>query len=73
MSVRQKTLNKIEKVIRKDMKANKDGGERRHSSTIFGEDNEEPFCQRLKSVASNKVFISLCLSLSNLYFVVTGV
>ena len=28
---------------------------------------------KLKSVATNKVFLSLCLSLSGLYFVVTGV
>ena len=73
MSVRQKTLNKIEKVIRKDMKASKEGGERRLSQALFGEEKKEPFCQRLKSVATNKVFVSLCFSLSGLYFVVTGV
>ena len=72
MTVRQKTLQKIEKLIRKDQKE-AENGERRQSLAFLQDEKKESFCQRIKSVISNKVFVSLCLSLSGLYFIVTGV
>jgi len=34
---------------------------------------DNSFCQRLKSLAANRNYLRLCLSLSVLYFVITGI
>jgi sugar phosphate permease len=68
MAIRQKALQKIEKQIKKI-----DSGRASNlDSTGFGAD-KEPFMAKLKSVISNKVFMSLCMCLTGLFFVVTGI
>jgi len=43
-------------------------------SSVFGEQKKgETFCNKLKSVISNKVWLALMLSLTGLFYVVTGI
>jgi sugar phosphate permease len=65
MTIRQKALSKIEKLIKKESKG-KDG------KTSFSEE-DQPFREKLKAVITNKVFVCLCMSLTGLFFVVTGI
>lgn len=65
MHIRQKALSKIEKLIKKEQKG-KDG------KLSFNEE-DQPFREKLRSVITNKVFVCLCMSLTGLYFVVTGI
>lgn len=36
-------------------------------------DVDKTFCQRMKAIFSNKSFGLICMSLSGLYFVITGI
>ena len=65
MTIRQKALSKIEKLIKKESKG-KDG------KTSFSEE-DQPFREKLKAVITNKVFVCLCMSLTGLFLVVTGI
>ena len=68
--VRQKTLKRIEKEIKK--KNNGVEGDERKGS-VFGVAKKEAFCDKLKSVISNRVFLAIMVSLTGLYYVVTGI
>lgn len=68
MAIRQKALQKLEKQIKKI-----DNGRASNlDSTGFGGE-KKPFMEELKSVISNKVFVALCMCLTGLFFVVTGI
>eukprot|EP00356_Strombidium_inclinatum_P010672 CAMPEP_0170481786 /NCGR_PEP_ID=MMETSP0208-20121228/2090_1 /TAXON_ID=197538 /ORGANISM="Strombidium inclinatum, Strain S3" /LENGTH=278 /DNA_ID=CAMNT_0010754551 /DNA_START=1189 /DNA_END=2024 /DNA_ORIENTATION=- len=61
--LKQGALHKLTKQIKKDQEKQNDESAQK----------KETFRQQLKSVISNKAFVCLCLSLTGLYFVVTGV
>ena len=73
--LREKTLRKIEKEIKK--KQNIDPNDKESAagrrSSVFGSATKQTFCEKLKSVVSNKVFLSLMFSLTGLFYVVTGI
>ena len=72
--VRERALKKIEKIIKNEQR------DRRFSlntNKILGTTNKQysrkEFIKRMKSILSNKVFVSLVLALTLLYFTVTGI
>ena len=67
MKIRMRTYQKLSKSLKKEKEGN--------GRFAFGakEGNNESFCNKLKSVITNGVFVSLCLCLAGLYFVVTGI
>lgn len=72
--VRERALKKIEKIIKNEQR------DRRFSlntNKILGttnkQDSRKEFIKRMKSILSNKVFVSLVLALTLLYFTVTGI
>ena len=72
--VRERALKKIEKLIKNEQR------DRRFSlntNNILGTTNKQnsrkEFIKRMKSILSNKVFVSLVLALTLLYFTVTGI
>jgi len=66
MKIRLRTFHRISNYLKKER-------ENTRKSSFSKEGSDEPFCQKLKSVTTNKIFVCLCISLSGLYFVVTGI
>jgi sugar phosphate permease len=71
LRLRQNTLKKISKQIRR--KSAKEGMQNIKDDEMEDIFKHESFSKQLKSVISNSAFVCLCLSLTGLYYVVTGI
>lgn len=72
--LREKTLRRIEKEIKKKNNLSGDQKtERERSGSVFGSSSKESFCTKMKKVCTNKIFLSLMFALTGLFYVVTGI
>jgi hypothetical protein len=70
--LREKTLRKIEKKLKK-LEKNRAASNARRTSFGNRGDVDVPFCSKLSKMCQNKVFLCLMGCLTGLFYVVTGI